>query len=613
MKRLLTVWAFLGCIGASAMGQVPSWWRDYNAGGLADTAVSIGVDANGNVYSAGTTGSAPNTDILVVSYSPTGAQRWVAIYNGPGNKDDRPVEIAVDSNGDVYLVGMAYDSPPMNAMVTQKYDGSTGVLQWSRPHIQNDSFFGQVPCIARGIALGPSGTVYACGAVEVFNEFLDAYVSSQSRLDGSFINMQVYGANLQPAANQIAEDIVYNGSDAVFVVGSTADNSHPYSPDLSDMFLTRSDATLTATWTNTFDGYGKRDIARNVAVRGGDVFVFGNATTNPATYPVLFLVKANAITGAEVWRKLRGTASDIDTGKMALSSFGDPTIIGNIDQFSGMALRYRGTDGYLYWERIFTDNQYSDLAIDSAAATYLVGPTTMKLSHTGATLWNSAEPGGAAAAGPGNVLYTNRTQFNATTDLRTIRWFQAAFALTLAPSSTVGGVNVTGTLKSNLVAPPGGLTFTLSENSIYVATVQGVTIPAGATQANFTILTAPNKGWTNILVPITATLNGATVTATLTILPPVPQSLVMSPNVVQGGMNSTGTVTLTGKAPAAGLWVALSDNSPAAATPNAVKVLPYQTTAQFVVQTVDVAVTTVVTISAKSNGVTRTATLTVNP
>lgn len=493
MKRFLTAWAILGGLAVSAMGQVPSWWRDYNAGGgVAEQAISIGVDANGNVYSAGTAGSSPNTDILVVSYSPTGAWRWTAIYNGPGNKDDRPVEIAVDANGDVYLVGMSYDDPTMNAMVTQKYDGTTGVLQWSRPHIQNG--LGQTPCIARGIALGPSGTVYACGAAEVFNEFLDAYVCSQSMVDGSFINMQVYGANLQPAANQIAEDIVYNGhAGMVFVVGSTADNSHPYSSDASDMFLTRSDAMLTAVWTNTFDGYGKRDIARNVAVRNNDVFVFGNATTNPATYPVLFLVKADGVTGAEVWRKLRTTASDIEMGKMVLDAFGNPTLLGNIDQFASFALRYRGTDGYLYWERVFGD-LYSDLAVDSAAATYVVGSSTMKLSHTGATLWNSSEAGGAAAVGPGNVLYTNRTQFNATADLRTIRWFQAAFALTLSPSSTVGGVNVTGTIKSNLVAPPGGLSFTISENSIYVATAQGVTIPLAQLKRTSRFLPPPTRG-----------------------------------------------------------------------------------------------------------------------
>lgn len=571
----------------------------------------MGVDADGNIYSAGTTGAAPNTDIVVVSYTPNGVERWSAIYNGPGNMDDRPVEIAMDANGDVYLVGMSYDTPTMNVMVTQKYDGSTGVLQWSRIHTVNDPTLGVVPSTARGITLGPSGTVYACGAVEVFNEFYDAYVSSQSRVDGSFFNTSVSGTNLQAASNQVAEDIVFNGG-AVYVVGSTADNSNPYSSDASDMFLTRFDATLNPVWTNTFDGYGLRDTARNVAVLNNNVFVFGNATSNPATYPTMFLVKANAVTGAELWRKLRPTASDIETGKMVLNSFGDPTIIGNIDQFASIALRYRGTDGYLYWETPLTE-LYSDLAIDSAAATYLVGASTVKLSHTGAILWNAAEPGTSVAVAPGNVLYTNRTFANATNDLRTTRWYQGAFALTLTPSQTVGGVTVIGAVKSNLIAPPWGLKFSLSENSIYVSTPASVTIRGGATQAFFTVYTAPNKGWTNVVVPITASLNGVTLVATLTILPPVPNSLTLSPDMVQGGADSTGTVTLTGKAPAAGLWVALSDNSPAALTPNAVKVAPYQTSAQFTVQTTNVAVVTLVTVSAKSNGVTQTATLTINP
>lgn len=598
---------------ASAMAQVPAWFRDYNVGGgTAEAAVTIGVDSVGNVYSAGTTGTDPNLNILVVSYSPTGVLRWANTYNGPGNKNDVPVEIAVDSNGDVYLLGMSFQDGKTNAMITQKYHGTTGGLSWTQAHFYDDGMFGLLPCLAKGITLGPAGVVYACGAASVFNEFYDAYVVSQNRTTGAVTNTLVYGTDIVPAANQIAEDIVFNGTNAVFVTGSTADNSFPYSSNDSNMFLTRLSTTLVPAWTNTYDGYGMRDTGRNVAVKGNDAFVFGNATTNPATYPVLFTVKANATTGAEVWRKLRTTASDIEMGKMVLNSFGDPTIIGHIDMFGGIVLRYRGTDGYLYFER-FLDDQYQDLAVDSAAATYLVGPTTMKLSHTGATLWNAPQAGASAAVASGNVLYTNRTQMNASADLRTIRWFQGAFTFTLSPNPTTGGVNVTGTLKSNLVAPLGGLTFNIAEGSIYTAAPPTATIPAGATQTNFIIYTAPLKGYVNVNVPITASLNGVNLVSTLTLLPPVPQSLVMTPNAVTGGMPSTGTVTLTGKAPAAGLWVALLDDNVAVNTPIAVKVLANQTSASFGVTTTSVVVVQIVTISAKSNGVTTTATLTVNP
>lgn len=612
MKRALSVYA-LGLAAVGAFAQTPAWSRDFTFAKSNESAVTIGVDNAGNVYSVGVRGTAPLRDILVVSYTPAGVLRWSQTYNGPASKDDVPVEIAVDpATGDVYLVGMSYQGATENAMITQKYLGSTGALQWTESHYYDDGFFGLVPCVGKGITLGPDGTLFACGSAQIFNEFEDAYVVSQNRGTGVKINTHVFGTSIQPASNQIAEDIAFNGTDGVFVAVSTADNQNPYSPDSSDMLIRRLTTGLTEVWTNTYDGYGKRDVARNIAVRGNDVFIFGNATTDPATYPVLFTVKANALTGAEVWRKLRSTASDTDTGKMVLNSFGDPTILAKIDMFGGLAVRYRGTDGYLYFDRVL-DDQYNDLAVDAAAATYLVGPGTMKLSTAGATVWNSPEAGVAAAVAPGNVLYTNRTQSNATIDLRTMRWFQGAYAFTLTPSSTVGGVIVNGKLSVNLLAPAGGLTFNLSENSIYVAVPASVTIPAGATQVNFNVFTAPLKGYVNVNVPISANFNGIMLTQTLTLIPPVPQSLVMAPQVVTGGNPSTGTVTLTGKAPSTGLWVALSDNSAFVTTPVAVKVLANQTSANFGVTTIAVVATQNVTITAKSNGVTKTATLTVNP
>jgi len=612
MRRALSVFA-LGLAAAGAFAQTPAWTRDFTFAKSNEAAVTVGVDSAGNVYSVGTRGLAPLRDILVVSYTPTGVLRWSQTYNGPVSKDDVPVEIAVDpATGDVYLVGMSFRGATENAMITQKYAGGTGVLEWTETHYYDDGFFGLVPCIAEGITLGPDGTLFACGSAQIFNEFEDAYVVSQNRATGAKINTHVFGTTIQPASYQSAKDIAFNGTDGVFVAVSTADNPSPYSPDASDLLIRRLTTGLTEVWTNTYDGYGKRDVARNIAVRGNDVFIFGNAATDPATYPVLFTVKANALTGAEVWRKLRSTASDTDTGKMVLNSFGDPTIVSKIDMFGGLAVRYRGTDGFLYFDRVLAD-QYNDFTVDGGAATYLVGPNTMKLSTAGATLWTSPQPGVSAAAAPGNVLYTNTTFVGASTDLRTMRWFQGAYAFTLTPSSTVGGVTVTGRLSVNQLAPVGGLTFNVAESSIYVSVPATVTIPAGATQVNFNVFTAPVKGYVNLNIPITATFNGITLTQTLTLIPPVPQSLVMSPATVTGGNPSTGTVTLTGKAPSTGLWVALSDNSTFVTTPNAVKVLANQTSANFGVTTVAVVNTQNVTITAKSNGVTRTATLTVNP
>jgi hypothetical protein len=92
-------------------------------------------------------------------------------------------------------------------------------------------------------------------------------------------------------------------------------------------------------------------------------------------------------------------------------------------------------------------------------------------------------------------------------------------------------------------------------------------------------------------------------------------SLTLSPtSVVGGAQSSTGTVTLSGAAPAGGAQIALSSSNTAAATvPSSVTVPAGATSATFTVSTSAVASSTTVPISAAYGGVTRMASITVVP
>ena len=95
---------------------------------------------------------------------------------------------------------------------------------------------------------------------------------------------------------------------------------------------------------------------------------------------------------------------------------------------------------------------------------------------------------------------------------------------------------------------------------------------------------------------------------------PVLSSVTVNPSSVQGGSPSTGTVTLSGPAPAGGALVSLSsDNTSAATVPASVTVAAGASSATFAVTTSAVSGSTAVTISALYGGVTRTAPLTVTP
>jgi len=89
-------------------------------------------------------------------------------------------------------------------------------------------------------------------------------------------------------------------------------------------------------------------------------------------------------------------------------------------------------------------------------------------------------------------------------------------ALTLTPASVAGGATSTGRVTLDRAAPSGGTQVALASSSTSVATVPaGVTVPAGATTATFTITTFATKK--NRTPTITASYNGVTRTAILVV------------------------------------------------------------------------------------------------
>jgi hypothetical protein len=189
-------------------------------------------------------------------------------------------------------------------------------------------------------------------------------------------------------------------------------------------------------------------------------------------------------------------------------------------------------------------------------------------------------------------------------------------SLSLNPTSVVGGAQSSaGTVRLSGPAPAGGAQVALSSSDATAARVpSSVTVAAGATSATFAVSTSAVASSTT--VTIFATYSGATRPASLTVTPAPPPpptlaSLTLDPANVFGGQSSTGTVTLTGPAPAGGAQVFLSSSDGAARVPSSVTVPAGATSATFTVNTSFVLISTSATISATYNGTTRTATLSV--
>lgn len=87
------------------------WVYEYE-GPFDDWAYSIVMQADGNLYAAGRTETVeqppdPFFDIIVVSLSPSGGERWVYTYDGPANSYDDATSIVAGLDGKLYVAGVS--------------------------------------------------------------------------------------------------------------------------------------------------------------------------------------------------------------------------------------------------------------------------------------------------------------------------------------------------------------------------------------------------------------------------------------------------------------------------------------------------------------------------
>jgi uncharacterized delta-60 repeat protein len=140
------------------------WAMTYSsAGSSVDEGRSVGLDGSGNVYVTGvlaySEGKSSTDDWGTIKYNSSGAEQWVRTYNGPAAIADEAWSIAVDSNGNSYVVGYSHGPTSGSDLTSIKYD-TDGVQQWVQaydsPTHGTDSGF--------DIAIDSQGNVYVTGA-----------------------------------------------------------------------------------------------------------------------------------------------------------------------------------------------------------------------------------------------------------------------------------------------------------------------------------------------------------------------------------------------------------------------------------------------------------------
>ena len=188
---------------------------------------------------------------------------------------------------------------------------------------------------------------------------------------------------------------------------------------------------------------------------------------------------------------------------------------------------------------------------------------------------------------------------------------ESLVAVSVSPTSVVGGNVAVGTVTLGTAAPAGGITVTLSAFGAPATTPANVTVAAGATSATFNVATTGVSS--SATATITATLNGVSKTASLTLTPATLISITFNPATVIGGVGTTGTVNLSGDAPSGGVKVTISSSSSSISLLPSVTIPAGSSSATFAVGTKSVTVATNAVVLGKLGTQSVTGTVTLDP
>jgi hypothetical protein len=110
------------------------WVARYNGpGNYHDAATDVVFDAEGNIYVTGnSSGVGTHADFATVKYDSLGNEQWVARYNGPAGFNDEAAALVLDDLKNVYVTGFSADPDTVDDIATAKYDSAGNELWTAR-------------------------------------------------------------------------------------------------------------------------------------------------------------------------------------------------------------------------------------------------------------------------------------------------------------------------------------------------------------------------------------------------------------------------------------------------------------------------------------------------
>jgi uncharacterized delta-60 repeat protein len=252
-----------------------------------DYASDVAVDTAGNVYvTGGSSGNGTGLDFTVLCLSPGDSLRWVYRWNHTGSSDDVARAVAIGPDGNIYAAGYTVNPAPYYDVVVLSLTPD-GQLRWDRVH---QSQFGGEDS-ASAIAVDGDGNIYTAGTGDDIEGSSTEFVVLSFEPDTGGLRW-VYATSAGYVDE--ATDVVVGPDSTVFASGVLWSGSSPSAFTVTAV----NSATGVERWQSRYV-YGDNTCrADGVAYGNGKVYASGYADFDNWDFTVMAF---DANSGAQDW------------------------------------------------------------------------------------------------------------------------------------------------------------------------------------------------------------------------------------------------------------------------------------------------------------------------
>lgn len=231
-----------------------NWSRIYNTTDTTrEEAGDLAVDNNGNVFVVTTSSRLGKSDAAILKYNSVGNLLWSSFYNPTNNMYDLSTSIALDNSGNIYVSGYSQINTNSSDIFLVKYN-TNGQQGWVKTHKGPKGYWGFWNNYRNPskILLSNSGDIYVISGIVDTSTTYDKILILKYNTQGTLLLSKSY--SLPNSKNIYIREAILDRFDNIYFSGTIQFTS---SSNNNDILTQKYNSSGDLVWSITYNGPGE--------------------------------------------------------------------------------------------------------------------------------------------------------------------------------------------------------------------------------------------------------------------------------------------------------------------------------------------------------------------